>query len=135
MGLFDFEQIMGAVANSGQLGNIISTVEQLSNSTGVDLSTLQSVLPVVEGQVRSALQDKEATDGNEAVQSLISQFAGTTDNPEAVDSVFSPEAQQQVAETVAQRTGLDASIIQQILPLAVPVVLKLLHFGGNAENP
>ncbi|WYL94170.1 MAG: DUF937 domain-containing protein [Gloeotrichia echinulata IR180] len=135
MGLFDFEQIMGAVANSGQLGNIISTVEHLSNSTGVDLSTLQSVLPVIEGQVRSALQDKEATDGNEAVQSLISQFAGTTDNPEAVDSVFSPEAQQQVAETVAQRTGLDASIIQQILPLAVPVVLKFLHFGGNAENP
>lgn len=133
MGLFD--QIIGAVANSGQLGSIISTVEQLSNSTGVDLSTLQSVLPVVEGHVRSALQDKEATDGNEAVQGLISQFAGTTHSTEAVDSVFSPEAQQQVAQVVAERTGLDAGIIQQILPLAVPVVLNFLHFGANSENP
>ncbi len=139
MGLFD--QILGAVANSnqqgslGQLGSIISTVEQVSNSTGVDPSTIQSVLSVVGGQVRSALQDKQATDGNEAVQALVSQFAGTTHNSDAVDSVFSPEAQQQVAEVAAERTGLDAGIIQQILPLAVPVVLNFLQSGANADNP
>lgn len=57
MGLFD--QILGAVANSnqqgslGQLGSIISTVDQLSNSTGADASTIQSLLSVVGGQVRS----------------------------------------------------------------------------------
>jgi Bacterial protein of unknown function (DUF937) len=139
MGLFD--QILGAVANPnqqgslGQLGSILNTVNQLSNSTGADPSTMQSVLSVVGGQVRSALQEKQATEGNEAVESLVNQFAGTSPDPQAVDSVFSPGMQQQVAEVVAQRTGLDAAMIQQILPQVVPVVLNFLQSGANAQNP
>jgi Bacterial protein of unknown function (DUF937) len=139
MGLFD--QILGAVANPnqqgslGQLGSILSTVDQLSNSTGADPSTIQSVLSVVGGQVRSALQQKQATEGNEAVQSIVNQFAGTSPDPQAVDSVFPPGMQQQVAEIVAQRTGLDAGMIQQILPHVVPVVLNFLQSGANAQNP
>jgi hypothetical protein len=138
MGLFD--QIIGAVGNPNQqgslsqLGSIINTVGQISNSTGVDPSTIQSVLSVVGGQVRSALQEKQATDGNEAVQNIVSQFAGTSPDSQAVDSVFSPEAQQQVAEVAAQRTGLDAGMIQQILPLLVPVVLNFLQSGANAQD-
>ncbi|AFY34584.1 DUF937 domain-containing protein [Calothrix sp. PCC 7507] len=139
MGLFD--QILGAVANPnqqgslGQIGSIINTVEQLSDRTGADPSTIQSLLGIVGNQVRSSLQDKQATEGNEAVQTLVSQFAGTSPNPEAVDSVFSPQAQQQVADIAAQHTGLDAGIIQQILPLVVPVVLNFLQSGANAQNP
>ncbi|MEI1373475.1 DUF937 domain-containing protein [Nostoc sp. UHCC 0926] len=139
MGLFD--QILGAVANPnqqgslGQLGGIINTVQQLSDRTGTDPSTIQSVLSIVGGQVRSALQDKQATDGNEATQTLVNQYAGTSPNSEAVDSLFSPDTQQQVAEVAAQRTGLDAGIVQQLLPLAVPLVLKFLQSGANATNP
>ncbi|MHC5672346.1 DUF937 domain-containing protein [Nostoc sp.] len=139
MGLFD--QILGAIANPnqqgslGQLGNIVNTVQQLSQHTGADPSTIQSILSIVGGQVRSALQDKQATDGNEAAQTLVNQYAGTSPNPEAVDSLFSPEMQQQVAEVAAQRTGLDAGIVQQLLPLAVPLVLNFLQSGANAHNP
>ena len=139
MGLFD--QILGAVANPnqqgslGQLGSIMNTVDQLSNRTGTDPSTMQSVLSVVGSQVRSALQQKQATQGNDAVQSIVNQFAGTSPNPQAVDSVFAPGIQQQVAEIVAQRTGLDAGMVQQILPLVVPVVLNFLQSGANAQNP
>ena len=132
MGLFD--QIIGAVASSGQLGDIINTVEQLGSGAGLDASTLQSVLPIVEEQVRSALQDKQNTEGAEVVQNLIGQFAGTSHNPEAVSALFTPEVQQQIAEAVAQRTGLDAGMIEQILPMAVPVVLNFLHLGGEG-NP
>lgn len=138
MGLFD--QILGAVANPnqqasfGQLGNVLSTVDQLSNRTGVDSSTMQSVLSVVGGQVRSALQQKQATEGNEAVQSTVNQFAGTSPNSQAVNSVFGSGIQQ-VAEVVAQRTGLDAGMIQQLLPFIVPVVLNFLQSGANAQNP
>ncbi|MHC5728946.1 MAG: DUF937 domain-containing protein [Nostoc sp.] len=139
MGLFD--QILGAIANPnqqgslGQLGNIVNTVQQLSDRTGTDPSTIQSILSIVGGQVRSALQDKQATDGNEATQTLVNQYAGTSPNPEAVDSLFSPDTQQQVAEVAAQRTGLDAGIVQQLLPLAVPLVLNFLQSGANAQNP
>ncbi len=137
MGLFD--QILGAVTNPnqqgslGQIGSIISTVEQLSNSTGADPSTIQSLLGIVGNQVRSSLQDKQATEGEEGVQALVSQFAGSSPDSEAVDSVFSPDKQQEVAEIAAQRTGLDPAMIQQILPLVVPVVLNFLHSGADTQ--
>ncbi len=139
MGLFD--QILGAVANPnqqgslGQLGSIVNTVQQLSNRTGTNPSTIQSVLSIVGGQVRSALQQKQATDGNEAAQTLVNQYAGTSPNPQAVNSLFSPQIQQQVTQFAAQRTGLDAGIVQQLLPLAVPLVLNFLKTGANAQNP
>ncbi len=138
MGLFD--QILGALNNPnqqgslGQLGSIINTVHQLSNSTGTDPSTMQSVIGVVGNYVRSALQQKQATEGNEATQSLVNQYAGTSSNPQAVDSLFSPNIQQQVAQVAAQRTGLDAGTIQQLLPVIVPLVLNFLRSGANAQN-
>lgn len=139
MGLFD--QIISAVANPnqqaslGQLGSIVSTVNQLSQRTGADSSTIQSVLSIVGSQVRSSLQQKQATEGNAAVQTLVNQYAGTSANPQAVSSIFSPQAQQQVAEFAAQRTGLNAATIQQILPLVVPLVLNFLQSGASAQNP
>jgi hypothetical protein len=139
MGLF--EQILGAVANPnqqgnlGQLGSIVNIVNQLSDRTGTNPSTIQSVLSIVGSQVRSALQHKQATDGNEAAQTLVNQYAGTSANPQAVDSLFSAGIQQQVAEIAAQRTGLDASVVRQLLPLAVPLVLNFLQSGANAQNP
>jgi len=135
MGLFD--QILGAVTNSNQqggldqLGGILNSVQQLSSSTGLDPSTLPTILSVVGGQVRSSLQEKQTVDGDEAAQDLVSQFAGTSPNSQAVDALFSPFIQQQVAEIAAHRTGLDVGIIQQLLPTLVPVILNLLQSGGN----
>jgi hypothetical protein len=139
MGLF--EQIIGAVANPnqqgniGQIGNIINTVQQLSNTTGADSGTMQTVFSIVGGQVRSALQQKRETDGNEAAEAVVNQFGGTSANYDAVASLFSPGMQQELAETVAQRTGLDANMIQQLLPMLVPVVLNVLKSGANTQNP
>ncbi|TAF04785.1 MAG: DUF937 domain-containing protein [Nostocales cyanobacterium] len=135
MGLFD--QILGSVANSnqpgglGQLLSIANTVQQISNSTGTDTSTMQSVLSVVGKQVHSSLQEKQANEGTEAVEELVNQFAGTSPDSKAVNSLFSSDIQQQVAEKAAQRTGLDAGIIQQLLPSLVPLVLNFLQSGGN----
>lgn len=136
-----FDQILGAVSNPnqqaslGQLGSILNTVNQLSNATGTNSSTMQSVVGIVGNYVRSALQQKQTTEGNEATQALVNQYAGTSSNPQAVSSLFPPQIQQQVAQAAAQRTGLDAGTIMQILPVIVPLVLNLLQSGANAQNP
>jgi hypothetical protein len=139
MGLFD--QILGAAAGNsnqqgglGQLGNILNTVQHLSGSTGVDAGTMQTVLSVVGGQVRSALQQKRDTEGDDAVHNLVNDFAGTSPNPQAVDSLFGQGMQQQIAQMAAERTGLDAGMLQQALPMIVPAVLNLLHSGGNTQG-
>ncbi|WP_353932290.1 DUF937 domain-containing protein [Okeanomitos corallinicola TIOX110] len=135
MGLFD--QILGSVTNSNQpggLGKLVSianTIQQISDSTGTDSSTMQSILSVVGKQVHSSLQTKQANEGTEAVENLVNQFAGTSPDSQAVDSLFSPVIQQQVAQIAADRTGLDPALIQQLLPSLVPLVLNFLQSGGN----
>jgi hypothetical protein len=139
MGLFD--EILNAVNNpnqqgsTGQLGNVLNTVEQISNSAGTDPSTMQSVLGIVGNYVRSSLQQKQATEGDEAAQAVVNQYGGTSPNPEAVDSLLSPFIQQEIGQVVQERTGLDAGMIQQFLPMLVPIVLHLLKSGANAEDP
>ncbi|MBO3457665.1 DUF937 domain-containing protein [Aetokthonos hydrillicola Thurmond2011] len=139
MGLFD--EILSAVNNpnlqgsTGQLGSILNTVQQISNTTGADPSTIQSVLGIVGNYVRSSLQEKQATEGDEAAQAVVNEFGGTSPNSQAVESLLSPFIQEEIGQVVQERTGLDAGIIQQFLPMLVPVVLHLLKSGANAENP
>jgi Bacterial protein of unknown function (DUF937) len=138
MGLFD--QILGAIVNPNQqgsldqLGGIMSAVQQLSGNTGTDSSAIGSVMAVVGSQVRSALQQKQANEGPDAVEGLVNQFAGNSPNPQAVASLFSPAMQQQVAEIASQRTGMDAGLIQQMLPMVVPMVLNFLHSGASTQG-
>ena len=133
MGLFD--QILGSVASQpgsiGQMMSIANAVQEISDSTGADTSAMQSMLSIVGKQVHSSLKEKQETEGTGAVESLINQFAGTSPNSEAVDSLISPDMQQQIAEIAAERTGLDGDSIQQLLPSLVPLVLNFLQSGGN----
>jgi hypothetical protein len=129
MGLFD--QLLGAATNTNQITGIVNTIQQLTNQTGGDTSVMQSLFSVVGNQVRSSLQEKQTNEGVTSAQNLVNQFAGTSPNYAAVNSLFTPELQQQISQIAAQRTGLDPSLIQQLLPSIVPLVLNFLQAGGN----
>jgi uncharacterized protein YidB (DUF937 family) len=136
MGLF--EQILGAIdnpnqqASSNQLGNILNVVQQVGGSQGLDASSTQAMLSVVGGYVRSALQEQRTTGGEQRVEAIVNQFGSTNASPEALTTLFSPAQQQQLANAVAQRTGIDANTVQSVLPVIVPVVLNLLKTGSSA---
>ncbi len=139
MGLFD--QVLNAVNNPQTLGSmddiggILNTVQQLSGNAGTDSSKMQSAMGVVGSFVRSSLQEKRVNNGEQQAQSLVDQFSGTSPNSQAVNTLFSGAMQQQVVEAIAQRTGLDASKAQQMLPMLVPLVLQFLQSGTNSQNP
>lgn len=139
MGLVD--QIFSAInnpnqqASSGQMDNILGTVAQLSSQTGADPATMQSAVSIVGNYVRSALQQKQANAGFEEAQSIVNQFSGTQPNRQAVNSLFSPSQIEGMVEVVEQRTGLNASLVKQMLPILVPVVLNFLQSGSHNQNP
>ncbi|WP_413166590.1 DUF937 domain-containing protein [Capilliphycus salinus ALCB114379] len=139
MGLFD--QIVGALsdpnreASNSQLDDILNTVQQLSNNQGVSSQATQAALSVLGGYVRSALQQKRTSEGNDSVQSFVNHYSGTGTNPQAVASLFSPQQQAQVAQAISSRTGIDATMIQSLLPSLVPLVLNLLKTGNSTQNP
>ncbi len=133
MGLFD--QIISAVANpqqqgsTDQLGSILGVAQQVAGSHGMDSGATQAVMSLLGGHVRSSLQNTQATQGNDQVQSLVNQFAGLGSNPQAVSALFPGGAQQQVAEDISQRTGINSGMIQSMLPMLIPVVLNMLQSG------
>ncbi|HEY9692343.1 MAG TPA: DUF937 domain-containing protein [Oculatellaceae cyanobacterium] len=136
-----FSQILGALQNSdqagssGQVANILSTVDQVSDSYGTDRNTTQSALSIVGNYVRSALQQKRETEGYEQAQSLVNQYSGSYPNPQAVNSIFSGGQLNGVIDAVAQRTGLNPQMVAQMLPILVPIVLNMLQTGSNAQSP
>ncbi len=139
MGLFD--KVMGAInnpnlqANTSQLGGILNTAQQLSNTLGVDQGTVNTAMSVVGNFTKSALQDKRAENGEQAAQSIVNQFSGLNPSPEAIRALFSSTQVSQMINIIAQRTGLDASIITNMLPQLVSMVLSFLNSGTNSQNP
>jgi hypothetical protein len=135
-----FNQIVNALGNSdqqgssGQVASMLGTVEQVGNSYGADPSIVQSALSIVGNHVRSALQQKRDTEGSEQAQSLVNQYSGTYPNPQAVNSLFSPNQINGVVQAVAQKTGLNAGMVQQMLPILVPIVLNLLQTGTSTQH-
>jgi hypothetical protein len=135
-----FDQIMGAIANPNQQGNpdqlsqIINTVSQAASSQGVPPTATNDVMSMLGGFVRSSLQEKATAQGRSSVETLVNQFGGTQPNPNALQAVFSPAQQQQVAQTIAQRTGISADAILAMLPMLVPIVLNLLKSGSQTSG-
>lgn len=141
-----FDQILGAIdnpnrqASPSQLGDILSTVQQLSNNAHTDPSTIQSVLSVVGSYARSALQQKRTNDGEQQTQEFVNQFGGTQPSTQAVQLLFGAPQIQQIVQEIASRTGLSSGTIQAMLPILVPIVLKFLQTGsstspGQGSNP
>jgi membrane-bound lytic murein transglycosylase B len=139
MGLFD--QIVGALndpdlqANTGQLESILNTVQQTANSAGVSPDTTEAAMSMLGGYVRSALQQQRMSQGQDSVQEMVNKYGGTGTSQAAVNQIFSPQQQEQVATAIAQRTGINANTLKSLLPILVPLVLNLLQTGTNTRNP
>lgn len=136
-----FDQIRGAIdnpnqqASSSQLGTILDAVQQLSSNHNTDLSTVQSAASIVGKYVRSSLQQKRESGGEQQAQEAINQYSGTGSSDQAVQSLFSDSQIQQISQEVEKRTGLSAETVPSMLPKLVPLVLKFLGSGSNTQNP
>jgi hypothetical protein len=139
MGLFD--QVVGALndpdrqANTDQLSSIVNMASQLGGSQASGTSGSQQVLMSVVGQfVRSSLQQTSQNQGRSQAASLVNQFAGTSASPAALQALFSSQQQQQLVDVASQKTGIDASTIQSMLPVLVPLALNLLKTGAGSQT-
>jgi hypothetical protein len=131
-----FDALLGAIANPQQqasmdgLGSMVGAMQQLSGQHGVDPGMMQTVLSMVGGQVRSSLQDQHDTMGADHVTGLVNQFSGMGANAGAVNALFGPQIEQQLAGQIAQHTGMDSNIVMALLPTLVPIALQFLQSGG-----
>ncbi|MEM9162334.1 MAG: DUF937 domain-containing protein [Cyanobacteria bacterium P01_F01_bin.4] len=137
MGLFD--QVLSAVqdpnrqASMGQLGQILSTAQQLGQANNTDSNTMQQAASVLGGFVRSSLKDTRATQGPAAAEALVQQ--GATDGTGVLPKLFNAGQQQQLVQVLSQKTGLNAGQVQAMLPMLIPLVMRLLNQGSTKASP
>ena len=140
-----FDQILGAVNNPGQqgsmdqLGSLVNMAQQVSGQHGMDPAMTQTVMSMLGGAVQSGLQDHNDANGFEATQDLVQQLGSSaTANPNAIASLIPMDVQQQICGAIAQQTGLDAGMVQGMLPSLIPVAMQMLQGSaaqGGASNP
>ena len=140
-----------------QLSTLLGGVSKLAATQGLDANGTQSLLSNVGGVVRSLLKDKAATTGTGDLENLIGQaasdnvlgnlvgqLAGGTGvgnllgkvlgGNAALESLFPDGVQEQISQTVAQRSGLGPSVIKSLLPALLPIVLGLLKMGSGKQG-
>lgn len=133
MGLFN--QVMSAIqdpnreASMGQMGQILSAAQQVARANNADAGTTQQAASIIGGFVRSALKEKRQNEGEAAAEALVQQ--GARDGASVIPQLFNMAQQQQMSQSVAQRTGLDAGQVQSMLPMLIPLVMRFLNQGST----
>ncbi|OKH40575.1 DUF937 domain-containing protein [[Phormidium ambiguum] IAM M-71] len=134
MGLF-FD-ILSSINNPNQQGNvaqlesIMNTVNQLSATYGIDASQIQTVMSSVGNLIRPVLQQNTSLTGGGG-DNLLGQFMGAGGSAIALQSLLTPEIQQQMVQVINQTTGLSPNQIQAALPTLISTVMSLLNMGAS----
>lgn len=138
MGLFD--QVLSAIndpnrqTSQSQVGQLVDTVNQLSRQTNASPDTMNQAVSILGGFVRSSLQETRRQQGDAAARDLVQ--AGSQSGAGILPRLFNAPQQVQLIQTLAQRTSLSNSQIQMLLPILIPVVMRLLASGeANSGTP
>lgn len=133
-----FFDLLSAINNPNQNGSvaqlesITNSVQQLAKSQGIDPTQMQSVLSAAGGLLGPLMQQQQKSlPGGADLGNLVGQIAGSGAPATALQSLFPPQIQQQLIQAIAQKTGLDAGLIQSMLPTLLSSVSSLLNMGGS----
>ncbi|HEY9643538.1 MAG TPA: hypothetical protein V6C57_23820 [Coleofasciculaceae cyanobacterium] len=113
----------GSVA---QLESITTNIQKVGAEQGIDSSKMGSIMSVLGDYLGPALQQQQ--DSN-PLPAMLGQLA--SGNATALQSLFSPQWQQQVVQGIAQKTGVSPNTLQGMLPVLLSSVMGLLHMGAG----
>jgi hypothetical protein len=144
MGLF-FD-VLSAINNPNQGGSveqltgIMNAANQMASASGMDGNAMQGALSGLGSVLRPAMKQQAATGG---LESLVGQLAGGAltggAGGAALQSLLTPQLQQQVVQGLAQKTGLPAGVLQSALPGLVSTAMGFMNMGapkgGIGTNP
>lgn len=135
-----FNQILNAIdnpeqeASTGQLTDIMKTVQQVSSASDTSSSSVESAMSILGKYTKSALQDKRNQEGEGSVQQMINQFAGNQISNQVVSNLFSNAQLSQMLAEIEAKTGINQNTIKSMIPRLLPLVFNLLKTGNSSPN-
>lgn len=141
MGLF-FD-VLNAVNNPQQqasveqLESLVRSVQQLSQQTELDSDMTQTLISALGNAIRPTLQEQSSAMGEQQLSKVLSQLAtsrllGSAKGGLGVLQVLIPaQMQRQLAQTVAEKTGLAPEKVKSLLPSVILLMISFLNLGAN----
>lgn len=118
-------------ANVSQLESITQSIQQVASTQGIDASKTQSLMSALGGFLRPALKQQQTVMGGSQMESLLGRLGTVGASSAALSSLFPPQMQQQMIQSISQKTGLSPNMLQSAIPILVPAVLGLLNMGAS----
>ena len=128
MGLF-FD-VLSAINNPNQSGSVeqlstlTNSVQQMGAGNGLNASTLQTALSTIGGLLLPVLKQQSAAPGG-----MLNQVADA--GAGSLPSFLTPQLQQQIVQAIAQKTGLNAAMLQPLLPGLISTAMGFLNMGAS----
>jgi hypothetical protein len=135
-GMSLFFDVLSAINNPNQQANIshletmTSAVQKVAGENGIPSNQMPTILSALGSAVLPALQQKASGGGNPLEQLMGGGLGGMLGNA-ALQNLLPAQAQSQLVEGLAQKTGLNASMLQSMVPALIPVVMGFLNMGAN----
>jgi hypothetical protein len=120
----------GTQQDLGGLVNLAQYLPGLGNS-----QNLQPVLSVLGSHLQSALSQQTQNQGAEATQQTVTDLSRPGVGVEDLQNLFGQSGFNSLLSEISRRTGLSSQVIMTFLPMAIPVVMRLLASGTHQNNP
>ncbi len=131
-----FFDVLSSINNPNQQGNIdqlssvMTSVQQLTRSQGMNSDQVASILNALGDALQPTLKQQAATLGTGQLEAMLSKLSGAG-GAAALAAAIPSQMRQELIESVAQRSGLNAGMIQTMLPKLLPVIIELLGMGAT----
>ncbi len=112
-----------------QLSSVMNSVQELAGSQGMNNDQMGSVLNALGGALQPALKQQASTIGVGQLEGMLGKLTGAG-GATALTSAIPPQMQQQMIEAIAQKSGMNAGMVQTMLPKLLPVVMGLMGMGA-----
>lgn len=107
-----------------QLASIMSDIQRLQQQQNLDANTTQKLMSAVGPAMQSVL--KQQPEGGQYLTQLSIDA-----NAAAMQTLFTPAMQTQIAQGMVQKTGMCSGLIQSIVPALLPLVCQLFNMGAS----
>ncbi len=143
-GMSLFQAILDSVENPNHAGTqqdlhgLVNLAQYLPG--GGNAQAIQPILSVLGSHVQTALSQQQQNQGSAAAQQTVSDLSHPGVGVQDLENLFGQSGFNSLIGELSRRTGLNSQLIMTFLPMAIPVVMKLLAAGthqtdAQAPNP
>jgi hypothetical protein len=135
-----FQTILDSIENPNHAGSqqdlsgLLNVAQALPLGQGAQ-QNLQPILGVLGAHLQDVLNQQQQNSGQAAVQQTVTNLSQPGVGVQQVQNLFGQERFNGLIDEISQRTGLNSQLVLGVLPMLIPVLMKLLATGNHQSDP